>query len=119
MNGKELAAAMIASNQMDMDRAYLERGRQLQALGQDELEKMWAASFRAYFALGDQSREIELNDADAELRLRGIPIPNHLVEEETKIFEKRLDAKLKSVGREKVLTEVGLAIEEFEKKTRH
>ena len=61
--------------------AYLGKGRAYASMTPEELQENWVAAFTAV-AFGDNARLDELFDLRVELRLRGLPPPEHLVRPE-------------------------------------
>jgi hypothetical protein len=71
--------AFMDHQAMEETKSYLERGRRFAGLTVDDLSKGWAAAFTAVCAYGDESRETDLDDLGAELGLRNLKRPEHLV----------------------------------------
>jgi hypothetical protein len=71
--------AFLDHQAMEETRSYLERGRRFEGLADGDLGKRWAAAFTAVCADGDESREADLDDLGAELGLRNLTRPAHLV----------------------------------------
>jgi hypothetical protein len=65
---------------MEYTRSYLARGRRFEGLAEDKLNEGWASAFFALCADGDRTRSIETRDFTAELNLRKLKVPVHLVE---------------------------------------
>ena len=74
-----IVQAFLDHQAMEETRSYLERGRPFEGLADDALGKQWAAAFTAVCADGDDSRHTDLDDLGAELGLRNIERPAHLV----------------------------------------
>ena len=74
-----IVQAVIDHQAMEDTRSYLERGRRFEGLTVDALNDGWAAAFTAVCAYGDESRETDLDDLGAELGLRNLKRPEHLV----------------------------------------
>jgi hypothetical protein len=86
--GHELATAFLASELMDETRDYLARGRRFETLSSDQLNDEWERAFRSWFSRRDDPRE--MNDCDAELRLRNVEPPYERVERELKQMHKEI-----------------------------
>ena len=73
---------------MDGTKGYLERGRRLQGLTDEQLATRWIADFRAWLgsrsAPDDPGNSTEMDDAAAELRLRNVEPPYDQVRDEVK-----------------------------------
>ena len=74
-----MVEAFMAHQAMEDTRSYLERGRQFEGLSVEDLNARWAAAFTAVCAQGDQSQAIDLADFGAELGLRKLKHPEHLI----------------------------------------
>lgn len=74
-----LLQAFMDHQAMEETRDYLERGRRFGGLTDDDLSTGWAAAFTAVCADGDGRRETDLDDFGAELGLRKLERPEHLV----------------------------------------
>jgi hypothetical protein len=102
----DVARAILADSEMQDTEAYLARGRAFALLPIDDLNKKYAAAFTAV-AFGDDAPMIEWSDLAAELRLRRLPIPEHLVAGAMAALQKRVadptpehfEAVRKHVGR--------------------
>jgi hypothetical protein len=71
--------AFMDHQAMEETRSYLARGRRFAGLPDDALSKSWAAAFTAVCADGDERRETDLDDFGAELGLRKLERPEHLI----------------------------------------
>ncbi|HJQ57923.1 MAG TPA: hypothetical protein VJ890_13515 [Vineibacter sp.] len=76
-----IVSAFLDNREMEETRSYLARGRRFEALDTERLNQDWVALFRALVA-GDNSRLQDLDDVGAEIRLRGLAPPEHLVQAE-------------------------------------
>jgi hypothetical protein len=74
-----IVQAFLDHQAMEETKSYLERGRRFESLADDDLGKRWAAAFTAVCAHGDETREADLDDLGAELGLRNLERPAHLV----------------------------------------
>jgi hypothetical protein len=92
--GKYLTADFIglfvANREMEDTRSYLDRGRAFADLTNEALNAAWVKACRAVHGRSSSSREAEFRDLKAELRLRGLKYPLHLVKPETERTVKRL-----------------------------
>ncbi|WP_026613058.1 hypothetical protein [Ensifer aridi] len=72
----------LAKAQMAAASSYLSRGRQLRNLSNQDLEAHWVNSFKSWInSSGPQGRQAS-EDAEAEMAMRGMEPPLHLVKEE-------------------------------------
>jgi hypothetical protein len=71
--------AFLDHQAMEETKSYLERGRRFEDLTVDDLSKGWAAAFTAVCADGDEGGQTDLDDLGAELGLRNLERPEHLV----------------------------------------
>jgi|HubBroStandDraft_4_1064222.scaffolds.fasta_scaffold907797_1 hypothetical protein len=88
----DLADEFLQSVLMDETGDYVQRGRRFEALPTPHLNEQWVAAFRNFvqaattaFETGDGTNGCEtrdMDDAAAELRLRGLDLPLDVVEEE-------------------------------------
>jgi hypothetical protein len=62
--------AMLASQQMDETQAYLTRGRSHERMANESLTAAWVNAFKAFVQSQNQSDLMNVNDLDAEIRLR-------------------------------------------------
>ncbi len=74
-----ITQAFIDRQAMEETKSYLERGRRFEGLTVEDLNKGWAAAFTSVCADGDESRTTDLDDCGAELGLRKLEKPDHLV----------------------------------------
>ena len=79
---------------LEQTRDYLTRGRRFERLKLDQLNKVWAEAFRQFVrpTIGPHLRDMD--DAGAELRLRGEEFPTDLVTSEVE----QLRAAIQRVG---------------------
>jgi hypothetical protein len=96
----QVVQALIDDDRMEQTRSYLQRGRRFAGLEIDALNARWVAAFKLYAApkgvgphMGPHVRDME--DADAEIRIRGLQVPGHLVEAEFKSWEARVDRQMR------------------------
>jgi len=89
-----LPEAWIQNELFEQTTDYLMRGRRFEMLTADQLTEEWANAFRHFVRqpIGPHGRD--LDDAGAELRLRGAEFPTHLVTQEVN----RLKAFLTDIG---------------------
>lgn len=74
-----MVASLLADSELRYTQEYISRGRALENIPLNELNRLWAGDFKSWLAEGDPSRQQAFNDADAELRLRSAPVPDDLV----------------------------------------
>lgn len=102
----KIVRAMLAHNQMEEVAAYLRRGRRFQTMPEADLNQAWAAAFEVALGLGVPERQQDLDDLGAELNLRNLEPPGHLVKETMDKLSKRVsdmspearEAAKKSIG---------------------
>jgi regulator of sirC expression with transglutaminase-like and TPR domain len=76
---RDLVLGFIQDQEMESTASYVARGRAYAGLSDDEATTQWADAFRRWTA----TLEAEpMNDLAAELSLRDIDLPMHLVEAE-------------------------------------
>lgn len=83
ISAKQVAHAEMARGKLLRMQAYLQRGRGLETTSDADLREVWISSFR------DWSKDLRHrppihDDAEAELELRGQPVPYDAVEDEMK-----------------------------------
>ena len=94
---------------LEQTRDYLTRGRRFERLRIDQLNEEWAKAFRQFVRrqIGPYVRDMD--DAGAELRLRGEEFPTHLVTAEVEL----LRAAIQRVGPISPSAEFDRKIDEF------
>jgi len=90
-----IVEAFIASEEMDNAARYLQAGRRLARLSDAALKAHWADAWRGYYDERRAERWDDCIDADAELTLRRLPRPEHLVPAEAR---KRVIARTREVA---------------------
>jgi hypothetical protein len=75
----DILEAFIASEEMDNAARYLQAGRRFADHTDDALNAVWAHSWRASYDENWWGRSEDYIDADAELTLRRLPRPDHLI----------------------------------------
>jgi len=75
MTSDDEVMAFIEHMQMEETRSYVERGRTLTDFGNEEVLDIWVAFIERWFRDRSDSNLREMDDADSELRLRGLPRP--------------------------------------------
>ena len=77
-----LTEVWLQNELLEQTRDYLTRGRRFERLGINQLNEEWARAFRQFvrWQIGPYVRDMD--DAGAELRLRGEEFPTHLVTSE-------------------------------------
>jgi len=93
---KTFAEAFFACQEMDNVARYLNAGRRLALLSGAALKQAWADAWRAYYDERKADRWGDCIDADAELALRQLPRPEHLIPREAR---RRIVARLREYGR--------------------
>jgi len=79
---------------LEQTRDYLTRGRRFERLKLDRLNKLWAEAFRQFVRRKTGPHLRDMDDAGAELRLRGEEFPTDLVTSEVE----QLRAAIQRVG---------------------
>lgn len=97
-NEDDLMTEFLQSFQMDQVADYLRRGRRFESLSIPNLEELWTGAFREYaqriltsFKVGKvfrQPERLDVDDSEAELRLRGVEPPTQAVKRETAALRK-------------------------------
>jgi hypothetical protein len=83
--------AFLQNELMKEAKDYLDRGRRFEKLARAELEAKWVAAFRLFAKqhIGDHVTDME--DAHAELRLRGLDIPEEAVKAELEVMRAEIE----------------------------
>jgi hypothetical protein len=81
---RTLPEIWLQNELLEQTRDYLARGRRFERLKLDQLNKVWAETFRQFVRRNNQRHLREMDDAGAELRLRGEEFPINLVTSEVK-----------------------------------
>jgi hypothetical protein len=104
-----LPEAWLQNELLEQTRDYLTRGRRFERLRIDQLNEEWAKAFRQFvrWQIGPYVRDMD--DAGAELRLRGEEFPTHLVTAEVE----QLRATIQRVGPISPSAEFDRKIDEF------
>ena len=104
-----LPEAWLQNELLEQTRDYLTRGRRFERLRIDQLNEEWAKAFRQFVRrqIGPYVRDMD--DAGAELRLRGEEFPTHLVTSEVE----QLKAAIQRVGPISPSAEFDRKIDEF------
>jgi hypothetical protein len=104
-----LPEAWLQNELLEQTRVYLTRGRRFERLRTDQLNEEWAKAFRQFVRrqIGPYVRDMD--DAGAELRLRGEEFPTHLVTLEVE----QLKAAIQRVGPISPSAEFDRKIDEF------
>lgn len=89
-NRDDLVEGLIRSEQMEETAAYLGRGRRFSALSPSELELRWVEAFRTWLGERTDSHLQQMDDLSAELRLRGLEPPYHLVKKESEAIREEI-----------------------------
>jgi hypothetical protein len=109
-----MAKAFLDHQEMEETRAYLERGREFKGAPAEGIEEAWAVAFKLVYEYGESSHRDQLNDLAAELRLRGLEPPGHLVQETIGVLQERL-RDTAEVARDSLLENVKSFLEQLEK----
>jgi hypothetical protein len=80
--------AFLQHELMEEARAYVERRRKMQTLSSAEVVDTWVARFKRWFSTEGNPRNMD--DAAAEIRLRGLEMPYERVENEIRAFRAEL-----------------------------
>jgi len=86
----KIVQALLAHNQMEEVAAYLRRGRPFKEASEADLNRAWAAAFELSLGHGERQYRQQLDDLGAELQLRGIEPPVHLVEKTMEKIQQRI-----------------------------
>jgi hypothetical protein len=79
-----LAEEFLQHELMNETRAYIECGRRLQTLSNDEIVNAWVAIFERWFGERTTKNSRDMDDAAAEIRLRRLAMPYERVKNETR-----------------------------------
>jgi hypothetical protein len=82
--------ALLANKQMEEVAEYLRRGRPFKEMPQADLNKGWAAAFELVLEHREKQYRQQLDDFGAELNVRGIEPPAHLVEKTMEKIKQRI-----------------------------
>jgi hypothetical protein len=66
---------VLTQDRMEHTAAYIKRGRGLESAGDQELRQLWLAALNIWCQDLDQKPPGDLEDAEAEMGLRGIDLP--------------------------------------------
>jgi hypothetical protein len=84
--------AFLENERFEQTRDYLRRGRPYAGLALVDLEARWVAAFRDFAAdIGDDVDLVRMFDLEAEHRLRGLGLPEELVEEEQAVLDRGME----------------------------
>jgi hypothetical protein len=87
---RDLAEEFLQHELMNETRAYIERGRRLQTLSDDEIVNTWVATFERWFDEKTAVNSRDMDDAAAEIRLRGLEMPYERVKNKTRALRAEL-----------------------------
>ena len=110
----QFAKAFVVHNEMEQTRAYLERGRRFEHMPVEALNEGWAAAFKRVLLPKDQRRPGDQHDFGAELRLRGLEIPYHLVQDAMNELQRRIRDNPEA-ARDSLLEDLGRFLDEMDK----
>ncbi len=85
---EDLFESFLKNKSLEMTADYVRRGRRLSGLSIDELRTQWAGAFERYV---DSLQSGETDDYEAELSLRGKPLPIELVADAREALKKKVD----------------------------
>ena len=114
----QLVESVLAHEQMEEIRAYVARGRSFASLTAEELADAWVAAVVAV-AFGDDDRLDDWSDLGAELELRGLARPEHLVPAQAMAALRQRIAQSTPEHFEAVAEHVGRVRRHLEKELRH
>jgi hypothetical protein len=103
-----LAASYLQHELLNETRDYLERGRALQGVSDVEVLNAWVASFEQWFEKRTEKNARLMDDAAAELRLRGVDQPEDRVKSKINTLRtelKRLGPDVPSEGLDRKIDE--------------
>lgn len=109
-----LVTAFLDHLAMEEVRVYLERGRRFSAVPDEDLNKAWVVVFELC-ANGDQSNAAELDDLGAELELRGLSKPDHLVSRQAMDAVQRRLRELPRELRQAAMSKISQFLEDIDK----
>ncbi|MCJ2102241.1 hypothetical protein [Methylobacterium sp. E-046] len=90
-----LLKAEVARREFAATQAYLQRGRKFKDLSDEDLREQWSEACREWSKRGLYDRPGVYDDAEAELRLRGQPLPYDIVQDEMNTLVAEADARVK------------------------
>ena len=109
-----MAKAFLDSQEMEETRAYLERGREFKGAPVEGINEAWALAFKLVYEHGETSHRAQLDDLAAELRLRGVEPPGHLVQDTIRALQERL-RNTAETARDTLLENVRRFLDQLEK----
>jgi hypothetical protein len=86
--------AWVQNQLFEQTSDYVTRGRRFEGLGIDQLNEEWAKAFCQFVTVHAGLHLRDMDDAGAELRLRGAEFPVHLVSSEAE----QLRAAIRRIG---------------------
>jgi hypothetical protein len=86
----KIVQALLADRQMEEVAAYLRLGRPFKEMPEADFKTRWAAAFERVYELEERQYRQQVDDFGAELQLREIEPPVHLVEKTMKIIQQRI-----------------------------
>jgi hypothetical protein len=104
-----LPEVWLQNELLEQTRDYLSRGRRFERLRIDQLNEVWAKSFREFVRRQIGLYVRDMDDAGAELRFRGEEFPTHLVMSEVE----QLRALIQRVGPISPSAEFDRKVDEF------
>ncbi len=79
-----LFEAFVAHDEMELTRGYLAEGRRYAGLTDALLNSSWLGAWRDFHLDLQEAGRDRYNDLSAELRLRGLALPEHLISPEAR-----------------------------------
>ncbi len=101
-DAEAIAAAhfIMAKGPMEHLQSYTDRGRQFQFIEADQLQKLFLERFHAWAVAVATAGRQQLDDVEAEYKLRGIRAPFSLVKDDIKRVVTEIDDRAKQMDAE-------------------
>src|SRR4051794_31180020 len=109
-----MAKAFLDHQEMEETRAYLERGREFKGAPAEGINEAWTLAFKLVYEYGETGHRNQLDDLAAELRLRGVEPPGHLVQDTIAVLQERIRTTAET-ARDGLLENVRRFLEQLEK----
>jgi hypothetical protein len=77
-----LLDSFIQHKQMELRQSYLSRGRRFKDTADAELRNIWASAYKVWVHSRSRKGGRDFHDAEVELTLRGMELPNEMVQAE-------------------------------------
>jgi hypothetical protein len=91
-NEGDLVEEFLQHELMNETQAYIEHGRRLQTLSNDEILNTWVATFERWLGERTANNSRDMDDAAAEIRLRGLEMPYERAKNEIRALRAALAA---------------------------